>query len=146
MPPPPDSPSEVHYAPHFPDQSPILMPLCKKRKVTSPIKRTKNSRPQQQSREDSDSTLKDVDYFDPGDSIPSFNSSESMLSDTVQMDQVTQASSPVRSEDNYSAFLDAVMAEECGLYQLTDRLFVVNGWNIMRGKATVCQLYCFLQV
>jgi hypothetical protein len=33
--------------------------------------------------------------------------------------------------------VDAVLAEECGMHQLTDRLFVVNGWNAKKRESTV---------
>lgn len=40
-------------------------------------------------------------------------------------------------DDEFLYFLDAVQAEECGLFQLTERLFVANGWNVSKRESTV---------
>lgn len=54
-------------------------------------------------------------------------------------DQVGDAGIP-SGDDEFSFFLDAVLAEECGLFQLTERLFVANGWNISKRECTVRRL------
>ena len=39
--------------------------------------------------------------------------------------------------DSYQSFVEATLAEECAFYQLSERLFVVNGWNVGRKVPTV---------
>ncbi|KDR72062.1 hypothetical protein GALMADRAFT_143401 [Galerina marginata CBS 339.88] len=36
----------------------------------------------------------------------------------------------------FSTFVEATLVGECGMYQLTDRLFVVNGWNRKKREST----------
>lgn len=37
----------------------------------------------------------------------------------------------------FSDFVEAILVGECGMYQLTDRLFVFNGWNRKKRESTV---------
>lgn len=48
---------------------------------------------------------------------------------------LTDASASLDNE--YMYFLASIMANEYGFYQLTDQLFVANGWNISKCKCTV---------
>lgn len=42
-------------------------------------------------------------------------------------------------DDEFSEFVAAVLSGECAMYQLTQRLYVVNGWNRRKQQATVSQ-------
>lgn len=41
-------------------------------------------------------------------------------------------------EDSYESFVEAVLAQVCSVYQLTQRMFLVNGWNSISKTPTVC--------
>lgn len=37
----------------------------------------------------------------------------------------------------YASFVEAVLSDECSFYQLTQRVFVANGWDSVKNEATV---------
>lgn len=43
--------------------------------------------------------------------------------------------------DDYQYFVEAIFAGECGFYQLSRRLFVVNGWNYANNTSNVSMPY-----
>lgn len=46
---------------------------------------------------------------------------------------------PVQEVDiAYACFVEAVLSDECSIYQLSQNLFVVNGWNATRHESNVC--------
>jgi hypothetical protein len=49
-------------------------------------------------------------------------------------------------EEGYSVFVDAVLAEECALYQLTKSLFIVNGWDCKAAAATVSSVITMISI
>jgi len=40
----------------------------------------------------------------------------------------------------YSSFVDVVLSDDCSFYQLTQKVFVANGWDCIKNEATVCVL------
>jgi hypothetical protein len=49
-------------------------------------------------------------------------------------------------EEGYSVFVDAILAEECALYQLTKSLFIVNGWDCKAAAATVSSVITMISI
>ncbi|KAF9552825.1 hypothetical protein CPC08DRAFT_646420 [Agrocybe pediades] len=43
--------------------------------------------------------------------------------------ETSSSTSPVSDSESYQHFLEAVFSEDCAYYQLSEHLFVVNGWN-----------------
>jgi len=43
--------------------------------------------------------------------------------------------------DPYQYFVEAVFSEECGVYQLSQSIFLINGWNSTRKTITVSTNY-----
>jgi hypothetical protein len=37
----------------------------------------------------------------------------------------------------YASFVEAILSDECSFYQLSQKLFVANGWNFMRNETSV---------
>lgn len=81
--------------------------------------------------------------------FPTFNPRLSPFHDRQEMtptddDQFPSSTMDLEEElikgpnDTYEYFVEAVMAQVCSIYQLTDRLFLVNGWNAISRTPTVC--------
>jgi len=51
---------------------------------------------------------------------------------------------PIPLTTPYQYFIEAVFAEECAIYQLSQRLFVVNGWNRRTNMITVSSGYIII--
>lgn len=52
---------------------------------------------------------------------------------------LTQIAPETNPIDGYSAFVDAVLSEDCPFFQLNRNIFVVNGWNHKKKEASVCE-------
>lgn len=76
--------------------------------------------------------LTDLDY-DMQDNLEQLNASVDAGFETSTASQITS------SEAKYQVFIEAVLADECEVYQLSNNLFVVNGWNVQKSEATVGQ-------
>ena len=44
---------------------------------------------------------------------------------------------PKNADLTYLAFVEAVLSDECSFYQLSQKVFVANGWDPVRNEATV---------
>ena len=58
-----------------------------------------------------------------------------MFADDDRQDVLTEECQ--KDEADYAVFVNAVLAEECPLYQLTKTMFIVNGWDPKAATATV---------
>jgi hypothetical protein len=52
-------------------------------------------------------------------------------------DDIAETVKPQAEDVDYDKFVDAVLAEECAVYQLTGSIFIVNGWERKTGMTTV---------
>ena len=43
-----------------------------------------------------------------------------------------------KAELTYAGFVAAVLSDECSFYQLSQKVFVANGWDAVRNEANVC--------
>ncbi|KAH9478296.1 hypothetical protein JR316_0008749 [Psilocybe cubensis] len=133
---PPESPSTIQYAPVKPqDCELITTPIRKKRKVSGPVKRTKVA-DRQGKAQNTEHTPGQQSTPATFTDFPEPNVLETSNQELEATDDDIDTRLLPNFDENYSLFLDAVLAEECGLFQLTSRLFVVNGWNILRGEST----------
>jgi hypothetical protein len=67
-----------------------------------------------------------------------------LFTDTDQDGEATECQE--EEPEGYSAFVDAVLAGECALYQLTKSLFIVNGWDCKAEAATVSSVIAVISI
>jgi hypothetical protein len=51
--------------------------------------------------------------------------------------QEDEAGPPETVDIAYASFVDAVLSDECSFYQLSQKIFVANGWNPVRNETSV---------
>jgi hypothetical protein len=51
--------------------------------------------------------------------------------------QEDQAGLPETVDIAYASFVDAILSDECSFYQLSQKLFVANGWHPVRNEMSV---------
>ena len=71
--------------------------------------------------------------------VPQFDDLENVL-----YDEAANSSGKDRtnhSDGNYVSFVDAVMADECSLYQVSRKTFVCNGWNLKKNQSVVSFIF-----
>ncbi|KAH9480806.1 hypothetical protein JR316_0007406 [Psilocybe cubensis] len=134
---PQDSPPPIQYAPIGETDSPIITPRRKKRVVKNQVVQAKR---QKKHTHNNDTTflnaLASPDSMDQvRDSIPASPTSINVFDLHKPLEMGDQEHIPDEDSD-YATFLNAVSAEECGMFQLTDCLFVVNGWNAKKCQPT----------
>lgn len=77
---------------------------------------------------------------DAGDTFPDFMDSDSLNVDLPL--QTFPSDTEGLGPDHYQPFIEAISAGECGFYQLSQRLFVVNGWNKVSNTTSVSTFWC----
>lgn len=61
-----------------------------------------------------------------------------ILDDSTNFGITQEDETPPETVDSaYASFVDAVLSDECSFYQLSQKLFVANGWNPVRNETSV---------
>jgi len=92
----------------------------------------------------SQTTINPSDVFDmdglraennwPSDDILTFQTSPRVPLQATEID------------DSYFSFVEAVLSDECSFYQLSQKLFVVNGWNIKKNETSVSFFHRYMTI
>ncbi|KAH9474482.1 hypothetical protein JR316_0012941 [Psilocybe cubensis] len=139
----PDSPTEVQYSYNTHESiSPIITPVRKKRvsgKVSRLAKKQRSTPiTYSKSGEEFETETQTVLQDDTNELAPFYDEEYGVSAPEIDTlgESVNEGASRTDDEE-YSYFLDAVLADECGFYQLTGNLFVANGWSNSRRESTV---------
>jgi len=140
----PDRPFKVVYdTTTFGEQHQDLSTPRRKTRITKERRTRKHPRPERKEKVDGTGipgSLSDPDglptfmdsLFSPG-IMDGFGNEDTNLSNTCMYDEVP----PSNVDLTYAGFVDAVLSEECSFYQLSQKVFVANGWNPVKNETNV---------
>ena len=138
--PPPSPPGRINIRKHHSDID-ISTPVRKTRTVNKP-RVTQAVRPTKRQKH---SSL--VSQEPPSECIqpdeaplePPSSSLDGKISDEIDIGTSSENNTATISgtDTDYQYFTEAVLGSECAIYQLSERLFIANGWNIHNRTVTV---------
>ena len=65
--------------------------------------------------------------------------------ETWDMEEPSLQIGPAEAQNPYARFLEAVLSDDCSFFQLSQRIFVVSGWNFVKNEPSV-HFDCLLPV
>ena len=130
----PDQPFEVSYG-----QTSLS---AKHQEISTPRRKTRISkgsrtwkRPRLESKENVDSAS--IPECTPASDLNDIDCENEDNQGAHQAWEIDKDVLPQTSDITYTGFIGAVMSDECSFYQLTQKIFVANGWNHLKNETNV---------